>query len=360
MKAIVKQNREVGLKLVNAPEPSVGPSDVLVRVRAATVCGSDFSIYNWNEQWTVATVKPGQIIGHEFCGTVADVGRSVTGLSIGELVTAEGHISCGTCIHCRSGEAHICPHQVLLGFNYPGAFAEYVVVPSSNIIRLGAMPLIIGALQDPFGNAVHSAMKTTMTNASVLITGCGPVGLMTIAVAKHSGAHSIFATEISPYRMDMATKMGADFVLNPTADDVESFVSKKNAASAGVDIFLEMSGSPDALRQGFKLLRPGGTAILLGLPKQPLTFDFSNDLIAKGVTVHGIIGRNQYRTWHQARNFLDHEHSGRTIDLSRLVTHRVLLDDFEKAFNLMQNGQAGKVVLFPDEESLQQSYDEIP
>jgi threonine 3-dehydrogenase len=360
MRAIIKRESGVGLEAIDIPVPDVGPFDVLVKVKAATICGSDFPIYNWDEQWIRKTIKPGQIVGHEFCGVVVEYGKGVSGISVGELVTAEGHINCSFCSQCKSGEAHLCPNQKLVGFNYPGVFAEYAVFPVSNIIKLGNMPLIVGALQDPFGCAVHSTMKVSLANASALISGCGPIGLMTIGLAKIAGAQPVFAIEKSSYRIDLAVKMGADLVLNPNLDNIKSIISEKTSLSSGVDVLFEMSGDPEALRQGFKMLRPGGTAVLLGIPKRPVKFDFSNDLITKGITVHGVVGRTMFKTWEQARKFVDMESGTKTLDLTRIVTHRFLLDEFEQAFEIMQSGNAGKAILFPDDETRRQSYEEVP
>ncbi|HPO87503.1 MAG TPA: L-threonine 3-dehydrogenase [Candidatus Hydrogenedentes bacterium] len=360
MKAIVKSNPGIGLEIMDVPMPRIGPDDVLIKVKAATICGSDFHIYNWDEQWTTDTIKGGQIVGHEFCGEVADLGCNVTDLARGELVTAEGHIGCGTCYYCQSGQAHICPKQTLIGFHRPGGFAEFIAVPATNIVKLGKLPLIVGTLQDPFGCAVHSTQKVNLTGATVLVTGCGPIGLMTIALAKLAGAQRIFATEKSPYRISMASKIGADLVFNSQESKVADVIYEKTKDKSGVDVLFEMSGTPEGVNQGFKILRPGGTAVLLGLPKQPVNFDFANDLIAKGVTVHGIIGRLIFETWYQARAYINDNDPVKSMDFSKIVTHRMMLDNFDEAFKLMLSGNAGKVILFPDKESLLQSYDELP
>ena len=360
MKAVIKPNRAPGLELTQVPIPTIGVRDVLIKVKAASICGSDIPIYNWDDPWVRDTIQPGQIIGHEFCGVVVECGKEVHEVAVGDFVTAEGHLNCGTCPHCRRGEAHICPNLKLLGFERPGAFAEYVAVPSSNVVRLNNLPLIVAAILDAFGNAVHAAMKVPLTNTMILVTGCGPLGLMVIALAKLSGASRTFATDISQYRLDLARKMGADIVLNPTNDDVEALIMEETVTDSGVDVLLEMSGSPEAMKQGFQVLRPGGQAVLMGLPKQPILFDFANDIVAKGITVHGVVGRIMYKTWNQVQKLLDPARSSRTVNLLPIITHRFMVEEFEKAMDLMLSGKCGKVVLFMDEESMQQSYDEVP
>jgi len=207
---------------------------------------------------------------------------------------------------------------------------------------------------------VNATMKVPLTNAVVLVTGCGPLGLMVIMLAKLSGAHQIFATDISKYRLQLADRIGADFTLNPTEERIEAFIMKETVAYAGVDILIEMSGNPEALKQGFKVLRPGGRAVLMGLPKQPILFDFANDIVAKGITIHGTVGRIMYKTWNQVQRFLDPAYNSRDVNLVPIVTHRFMIDEFEKAFDLMVSGECGKIILFIDEESMQQSYDEVP
>ena len=361
MKAVIKPNRAPGLKLIQVPIPTIGIRDVLIRVKAASICGSDIPIYNWDDPWVRDTIQPGQIIGHEFCGVVVECGKEVHKIAVGDFVTAEGHLNCGTCSHCRRGEAHICPNLKLLGFERPGAFAEYVAVPVSNVISLNNLPLIVAAILDAFGNAVHAAMEVPLTNSTILVTGCGPLGLMVIALAKLSGGRRIFATDISQYRLDLAAKMGADIVLNPTtSDDVEALIMEETVADSGVDVLLEMSGSPEVLKKGFEVLRPGGQAVLMGLSKQPILFDFANHIVAKGITIHGTVGRIMYKTWNQVQRFLDPAYNSRNVNLAPIITHRFMINEFERAFNLMISGECGKIILFIDKESMQQSYDEVP
>jgi len=358
MKALIKPNRGPGFQLAQVAIPMIGARDVLIKVEAASICGSDLPIYNWDDPWVRETVQPGLIIGHEFCGVVVERGEQVHEIGAGDFVTAEGHLNCGTCTQCRSGQAHACPTLKLLGFERSGAFAEYVAVPASHVIRLGNLPLIVAAILDAFGNAVHAAMRVPLTNASVLVTGCGPLGLMVIALARVSGARRIFATDTSQYRLNLATKMGADFALDPASNDVEALIMEETVVDSGVDVLLEMSGSPEAIKQGFGVLRTGGQAVLMGFPKQPILFDFSSDIIAKSVTVHGLTGRIMYRTWDQIKKFLDPRHNSRPVNLLPIITHRFLIEEFEKAMELMVSRKCGKVILFMSEESMQQSYEE--
>lgn len=344
MRAIVKARRGPGFELAEVPEPRVGATEVLVKVSAASICGSDVAAYDWDDPWVQRIVQPGQIVGHEFCGVVVELGEHVERIRVGDFVTAEGHLNCGECPRCASGEGHVCPNLKLLGFDAPGAFAEFVAVPESQVVRLPRLPETIGAIQDSFGNAVHAATKVSLTNSFVLITGCGPIGLMTIGLAKLSGARRIVATDLSVERLRLAKTMGAHWALNPRTDDVEALVLSQSRPETGADILLEMSGSPDAITQGFRLLRSAGVAVLLGMAARPVFFDFANDMIAKGITAHGVCGRLMNKTWDQAFGILE---SG-GIDLSLVITHRLALEDFIKGIDLMKRGLCGKVILFPD------------
>ena len=296
----------------------------------------------------------------KFCGTVVDLGEGVHDIAVGSFVTAEGHLSCNNCAHCQRGEAHVCPNLKLLGFEHPGAFAEYVAIPASNVIRLPSLPLIIAAILDPFGNAVHATTRISLTNQSVLVTGCGPLGLMAIALSKHAGARRIIATDISDYRLELAQQMGADLILNASSAHWVDVVREKCHADHGVDVHIEMSGDPQALTDGFGTVRPGGNVILMGLPKNPVLFDFANLFIAKGITAHGLVGRRMYGTWDHVMRLLDSSANPRPIDLRTIVTHRLMLEDYEEAFKLIGSGHCGKVALFTDIDFLRQSYDEVP
>lgn len=351
MKAIIKPDKSTGLRLVNVPIPEISPQDVLIKIKAASICGSDLPIFSWDDPWITSTVKPGQIIGHEFCGEVCRVGNNVTSIEIGALVTAEGHIFCGACFHCRTGAAHICPNQKTLGFDFPGAFAEYIKVPAKNVIILDDIPISIAAIQDPFGNAVHAISKANLLNKTILITGCGPIGLMCISLAKLSGSSRILVSDPSEYRLDIARKLGADYCFNPSKSNIKDEILSVAQESDGVDVFFEMSGNTEAIVNGFQAIRPGGKAVLLGLQKEPVFFDFANHLISKGISVDGVIGREVFKTWYETRKLLRNYSHQLYKDLETIVTHCFILEDFQKGFDLMHRGLCGKVLLMPNNEN---------
>lgn len=342
MRAVVKTSNAPGLEWVETELPSIGPDDVLVRVRAVSICGTDLHIRRW-DTWASGRVHPPLIIGHEMCGEVVDVGRNVTSVTVGDFVSAESHIVCGICDQCRTGNAHICRYTQILGVDTNGVFAEYVRIPAANAWKNPPdMPWELAALQENFGNSVHTAMAVDARGKSVLVTGCGPVGLMAIPVLRAVGARLIIATDISPYRLNLACCMGADIALNPTSDDVAGIV-REHTRGAGVDALLEFSGAVSAIRQGFQLLRDGGEAALLGIPDCPIELDWANDLVFKGVRVYGVVGRRLWQTWYTIRDLL---HGG-LVDLTPVITHRFPLSDFNKAMDTMQSGESGKVIMFP-------------
>jgi threonine 3-dehydrogenase len=246
----------------------------------------------------------------------------------------------------------------LVGFDRNGAFAEYISIPESNVIILKTLPSIIGAVLDPFGNAIHAVSKVRTSGLNILVTGCGPLGLMTIALARFSGARLIIATDISDYRLELAQEMGADITLNVKCADSYSSIDREVDEKSGVDVFLEMSGSPEAIIHGFDLLRPGGHAVLMGLPIEPVVFDFANSLVAKGITVHGVVGRLMYETWERALDLLYTPNIYKALNLEKIITHRFMISDYDKAFASALSGQAGKVIIFFNEEELKRSYTE--
>ncbi len=298
MKALRKMQAAKGLQMDTVGVPLIGPTDVLVRVKTASICGTDLHIYGW-DRWSQGRIKPPVTLGHEFCGTVERVGDEVRAVKPGDFVSAEMHVNCGHCHQCRLGEAHICQNLRIIGIDQDGAFAEFVKIPASNIWKLdAAIPEHYGAILDPLGNAVHTVLAGPIAGQTVLVTGCGPIGLMSIAVAKACGSSTVFATETNEKRRAMARKMGADVVLNPAAEDaVAKILAETNGT--GVDALLEMSGNPTAIQQGFKSLRAGGRASLLGIPTENVPLDLVNDVIFKGATVQGIYGRRMYETWVQ-------------------------------------------------------------
>jgi threonine 3-dehydrogenase len=343
MKALRKMRAGRGLSMESAPVPAIGAADVLVRVKTASICGTDLHIYGW-DRWSQGRIKPPLTLGHEFCGVVEHVGEDVTAVMAGDLVSAEMHVNCGHCHQCRLGEAHICQNLRIIGIDQDGAFAEFVKIPASNIWRLDpAIPEHYGAILDPLGNAVHTVLAGPIAGQTVLVTGCGPIGLMAIAVAKACGSSTVFATETNENRRAMAKKMGADVVLNPAAEDaVGKILAETNGT--GVDALLEMSGNPTAIQQGFKALRAGGRASLLGIPTESVPLDLVNDVIFKGATVQGIYGRRMYGTWVQMTALLK---AGR-LDLEPLFGEREPLEKFENAFAKLQGGLAGKILLYPN------------
>ena len=332
-----------GLQMDTVQIPAIGATDVLVRVKAASICGTDLHIYGW-DRWSQGRIRPPLTLGHEFCGVVERVGQEVTAVKAGDFVSAEMHVNCGHCHQCRLGQAHICQNLRIIGIDQDGAFAEFVKIPASNIWKLDpAIPEHYGAILDPLGNAVHTVLAGPIVGQTVLITGCGPIGLMAIAIAKACGSSTVFATEINEHRRAMAKKMGADMVLNPTAEDAVARILRETEGT-GVDALLEMSGNPAAIQQGFKSLRAGGRASLLGIPTESVPVDLVNDVIFKGATVQGIYGRRMYETWVQMTALLQ---AGR-LNLDPLFGERVSLDRFENAFTLLQGGLAGKILLYPN------------
>ena len=343
MLAVVKPEAAPGAEIREVKIPTYGHTEVLVKVKVASICGTDLHIYEW-DRWAQGRIHPPLIPGHEFCGEVVAFGNEVTSVKEGDFVSAEMHVACGKCLQCRTGEAHICQNVKIIGVDGDGAFAEYVVIPESNIWKLDpAIPQEYASILDPLGNAVHSVLAGEIAAKTVAITGCGPIGLMSIAVAKACGSSTVFATETNEKRRAMARKMGADVVLNPAAEDaVAKILAETNGT--GVDALLEMSGNPTAIQQGFKALRAGGRASLLGIPTENVPLDLVNDVIFKGATVQGIYGRRMYETWVQMTSLLK---AGR-LNLEPLFGERTSLDQFENAFALLQGGLAGKVLLYPN------------
>jgi threonine 3-dehydrogenase len=343
MKALRKTRAGTGLSIETVPVPQIGSRDVLVRVKLASICGTDLHIYGW-DHWSQSRIQPPVTLGHEFCGTVEVTGHEVTALNPGDFVSAEMHIECGLCLQCRLGEAHICQNLDIIGIDLDGAFAEFVRIPASNVWKLDrTIPERYGAILDPLGNAVHAALAGVITGQTVLVTGCGPIGLMAIAVAKACGSSTVFAMETNEHRRELAREMGADVVVNPTLGDAARRI-RSETNGTGVDVLLEMSGNPVAIRQGFAALRAGGRASLLGIPTEPVTLDLVNDVIFKGATVRGIYGRRMYETWMQMTELI----KAKRLNLDPLFSERLPLERFEEAFAALGNGSAGKILLYPN------------
>jgi threonine 3-dehydrogenase len=343
MKALRKSQAGKGLQLEEVPVPPVGPTDVLVRVKATSICGTDLHIYGW-DRWSQGRIKPPVTLGHEFCGLVEKAGEEVTAVKAGDFVSAEMHLNCGHCQQCRLGQAHICQNLRIIGIDMDGAFAEFVKIPATNIWKLDpAIPEHYAAILDPLGNAVHAVLAGPIAGQRVLVTGCGPIGLMSIALAKACGSSTVFATETNAHRRELAKEMGADLVLNPVTEDP---VKKILAATGGtgVDALLEMSGNSAAIQQGFRALRAGGRASLLGIPTENVPLDLVQDVIFKGATVQGIYGRRMYETWVQMTALLK---AGR-VNLEPLFGERMELENFEAAFAKLHDGLAGKILMYPN------------
>lgn len=342
MKAIAKMEASPGFDLIEAPIPKPKAGEVLVKVKVSAICGTDVHIYTW-DQWSQDRVKPLLIFGHEFSGNVVEIGEGVKGVKEGDFVSVETHFTCGVCRFCRTGRGHICQDVKIVGVDRDGCFAEYVTVPYENLwVWNYDINPEIAAIQDPYGNAVHTALACDLVGAEVLITGVGPIGLAAIPIAKMAGAKQVICSDVSAYRLELAKQFGADVVVDVRSQDLCTEVAKATRGS-GVDVLLEMSGSETAINDGFKSLANGGTASLLGIPSKPITIDLSTAIVFKGATVHGINGRKMYETWYQGQALLE-----KGLDLTPLITHRLPLEKIGEGFELMKAGQCGKVMIYSD------------
>lgn len=343
MKALMKTRAASGAELIEVDIPSIGPNDVLVKVKAASICGTDVHIYTW-DPWSQGRIKPPMIFGHEFAGEVVAIGQQVTSVQVGDYVSAEGHFVCDTCIQCRTGQAHICQRVAILGVDTNGCFAEYVAIPEKNIWHNDPeTPPELASIQDPMGNAVHTVFAGGDVVAKrVLVVGCGPIGIFAVAVAKAAAAAEVYAMEVNEYRLELAQRLGANRVINPTKEDPVQVIMELTGGT-GVDVMLEMSGNPRAIDQGFKALRYGGRAALLGLPSQPIEFDLSDNIVFKGAEVYGVTGRRMWDTWFKMKGLFK---SG-LLNVGPVITHKFPLEEFEKGFELMISGNCGKIALIP-------------
>jgi threonine 3-dehydrogenase len=340
MKAIVKTAPGPGLAVRDVPKPVCGPSDVLIRVHHAGVCGTDLHIADWNP-WAQGRCKPPFTVGHEFAGEIVEVGSDVhEDFKTGQLVTAEGHIICGHCLQCRTGNGHVCKRTQIIGVDRNGCFAEYHAMPASNVMMLDGIPTEIGAIMDPMGNAFHTVLSTEVSGSIVLILGCGPIGCFAVGIAKAAGAAAVIAVDVNPKRLELARKMGATRVLNPTRDNVEAAVLEASNGD-GADLVCEMSGAPSALHTAFKVVRYGGRVHLLGIPDGDVPIDFATEIVFKGITIYGVIGRKMYETWNLMQRFL---RSGQ-FDPRPTITHRFPLEKINDAIAAIRSGDAGKVIL---------------
>ena len=338
MKALVKAEAEPGLRLEDVPVHGLGRDDVLIRVLRTGVCGTDLHIYDW-DSWAQANVPVPLVIGHEFVGEVVATGSDVQELREGQLVSGEGHLVCGRCRNCMAGRRVQCAHTKGVGVNYPGAFAEYIVLPATNVWRHEpGTNLDVAAIFDPFGNAVHSALTFPILGEDVLITGAGPIGLMAAIVARHAGARYVVITDVSDYRLELARRIGVSLAVN-AAETRLSDVMPELGMREGFDVGLEMSGKPAALREMLASMTHGGKIAMLGLPTAEFGIDWAH-LVTNMTTIKGIYGRQMFETWYEMSVLI---HSG--LDISPVITHRFDAADFEQAFATVRNAQCGKVVL---------------
>lgn len=341
MRALVKKEAGPGLSLVEVPVPQVGPKDVLIAVEKVGVCGTDVHIYDW-DAWASGRVKPGTIIGHEFMGRVVEVGPAVDAVKAGDRVSGEGHIGCGRCYSCRTGDAHICDRVDIIGIDVDGCFADFVRMPEENVWRLDpSVPDRVGAIFDPLGNAMHTVMRDDISGKTALVVGAGTIGLMIVGIAKAAGAIDVTALDTNPKKLELAKAMGADAVFDARDPDLIQRVIERTRGNRGVDVMLEASGSPQGIRTGIKCLRSGGWAALLGIPAEDVPFNLAEDVVFKGITIHGVNGRKMYETWYQVEDFLAHG----KLDVEPLITHQLPLERFEEAFDLIKSGEAIKVVM---------------
>jgi threonine 3-dehydrogenase len=338
MKALVKARPERGIWLQDIEKPAPGHNDVLIRVRRTAICGTDIHIYQWDD-WASKTIPVPLAVGHEFSGEVVECGSEVRGFVPGDRVSAEGHITCGVCRNCRAGRRHLCIHTAGVGVNRPGAFAEYISVPAFNVFKL---PDIISddmaAVLDPLGNATHTALSFDLVGEDVLITGAGPIGIMAVAIARYAGARHVVITDINDYRLDLARTMGASATLNVTRDSLDDTMGDLGMEE-GFDVGMEMSGNSSAFRDMLRTMHHGGKIALLGIPPDETAIDW-NEVIFKGLELKGIYGREMFETWYKMASMLQ---SG--LDVQPIITHHFGADDFQQAFELMESGQSGKIIL---------------
>jgi len=338
VKALVKQSAGSGFVLKDIPEPAIRDDEVLIRVRRAGVCGTDVHIYEWDD-WAKGRCKPPFVVGHEFAGEVARVGKLVTDVREGDRVTAEGHIVDGRCLLCRTGNAHVCPFTRIIGVDRDGCFAEYIAMPGTNVWHLDDnISFDVGGIHDPMGNAFHTALTADIPGATVLITGCGPIGIFAVGICAAAGASRIIASDVNDTRLALAKTMGAHDAVHP--EQAEATV-KRWTGGLGVDVVLEMSGVPSAIHQAFALVRVGGRVQMLGIPAKPIDVNFATEVIFKGITIYGVVGRRMYDTWHQMTRFL---RSGE-FDPTPVITHRFPLEEIDEAMRVIKSGEAGKVIL---------------
>ncbi len=338
MKALVKAKPERGIWMQDIDRPDVGHNDVLIRVRRAAICGTDIHIFQWDD-WASKTIPVPLAIGHEFFGEIAEIGSEVVGFEVGDRVSAEGHITCGVCRNCRAGRRHLCMNTRGVGVNRAGAFAEYIAVPAFNVFKLPeAIDDDMASILDPLGNAVHTALSFDLVGEDVLITGAGPIGIMAVAIARYAGARHVVITDVNDFRLSLAKKMGATRALNVKSESIDDTMRELGMIE-GFDVGMEMSGNAQAFRDLLRTMHHGGKVGLLGIPPEDTAIDW-NQVIFKGLVLKGIYGREMFETWYKMSSMLQ---SG--LDISPVITHRFPAGDYLQAFELMESGQSGKIIL---------------
>jgi threonine 3-dehydrogenase len=338
MKALVKAKAERGIWMEDIESPKVGHNDVLIKVNRTAICGTDIHIFKWDD-WAQATIPVPMAVGHEFSGQIVEMGVEVRGFEIGDRVSAEGHITCGVCRNCRAGRRHLCMNTYGVGVNRPGAFAEYLSVPAFNVFKLpDAITDEMASILDPLGNATHTALSFDLVGEDVLITGAGPIGIMAVAIARYAGARHVVITDINDYRLDLARKMGATRAINVASETIDNTM-KDLGMVEGFDVGMEMSGNPQAFRDMLRTMHHGGKVAMLGIPPGEMAIDW-NDVIFKGLVLKGIYGREMFETWYKMSSMLQ---SG--LNMEPIITHRFDIKEFLPAFELMESGQSGKVIL---------------
>jgi threonine 3-dehydrogenase len=344
MQALRKVETGPGLELAEIPDPVAGTGEVVVEVEAASICGTDLHIKKWDE-WSQQRIHPPLTLGHEFAGTVVEIGDDVDHVKVGDYVSAESHITCGMCFQCRTGQAHMCERTRILGVDREGAFARYVAVPESVIWQndRSKLPPEIATLQEPFGNAVFATSEQDLAGRSVAVLGCGPIGLFTIAIARASGAAVVFASDRTPFRLALAETMGAHATVDVEEEPDAAQWFREHNEGHGFDVVFEMSGSPRAIADAFRIARNGGRVLLFGIPSRPVEIDVAESLIFKNLDVLAVNGRRIFATWYKTRWLLE---SG-VVDLRPLITDEIALDDFEGAFERLEAGDACKIVVYP-------------
>jgi len=338
MKALVKKESKPGLWLEEVPVPTIGINDVLIKVDRTGICGTDVHIYKWDD-WAQKTIPVPMVVGHEFVGEIVDVGSNVVDYTPGEIVSGEGHVVCGRCRNCFAGRRHLCAHTQGVGVNRPGAFAEYISLPMTNIWHHDdSIDRDVASIFDPFGNAVHTALSFPVLGEDVIITGAGPIGAMAAAIVRHAGARHVVVTDVNPYRLDLARKMGATLALDVSSHSIAD-AQKQLGMTEGFDVGLEMSGNPLAFRDMLANMCHGGKIAMLGIPEKEIAIDW-NIVVFNMLTIKGIYGREMYETWYKMTVMLQ---SG--LDISPVITHRFNASEFEEGFAVMMTGQSGKVIL---------------